>query len=112
MGFVERLPMTKWQLSRLLVALLFLVVGLIFFAAFFYFGYFLVSPSPKNLESGHEMVFWLSLVYGFSAFLVTAILGFTLKNVIPNKLFIVLLVPLITSGLFLAVIPLLQVLLS
>jgi hypothetical protein len=102
--------MTKWQLSRLLVALLFLVVGLVFFAVFVYFGYFLFSPSPKTLESGHEMVFWLSLVYGFSAFLVTALMDFTLKSVIPSKLFLALLVPIIISGLFLVGIPLFQVL--
>ncbi len=104
--------MTKWQLSRLLLALLFLVVGLIFFAVFIYFGYFLVSPSPKTLESGHEMVFWLSLVYGFFAFLVTAILDFTIKSVVSKKLFVALLTPIIISGLFLVGIPLFQVLSS
>ncbi len=54
--------MTKWQFSRLLVALLFLVVGLLFFAVFVYFGYLLISPRSTQLEYGHEMVIWLFLV--------------------------------------------------
>ena len=104
--------MTKWQFSRLLVALLFLVVGLLFFAVFVYFGYLLISPRSTQLEYGHEMVIWLFLVYGFSAFLVTAILSLTLRSVIPNKLFMALLMPIIISGFFLVGIPLLQVLSS
>jgi|SRR3990167_2497039 hypothetical protein len=102
--------MTKWQLSILLVALAFLAAGLLFFALFICFGFLLISSNSTHIGQGHEMATWAFLTYSFTAFSATGLLAFTLKSVMPNKLFMALLTPIIISGIFLAGIPLFQIL--
>lgn len=92
--------MTTWQNSRLVLAFIFVVVGVLPFTAFTYFGYILIVPTGESPSSGHDMVLWVSLIYSFCAFLVTAILAFTLKIVISKRMLNLLLAPLLLSGMF------------
>lgn len=101
--------MTKWQRSRFVIALMFIVIGAISFCIFSYFGYELIVLPYKEIEQGHEMVLWVSLVLSFSAFVVASIFAFTLINEISKKAFKFLLLPMLFSGIFVVGIPLFQI---
>ena len=45
--------MTKWKISRLVVALMLITLGLLFFVVFSYFGYLVTVPNTEPLKSGH-----------------------------------------------------------
>ena len=104
--------MTLGQRSRYVLAIILLIAGLVPFVVFLYFGAQLALLETARLEQGHEMVVWLSLVYSFCAFILAALLAYTVKRVITKKSLTLLLLPFIVSGVFVAGIPLMQVIVS
>ena len=102
--------MTKWKILQLVFAWISIALGLAFFVSFVYFGMsYVVTPDEFYLQ-GLDMVVWMSLLYSFSFFIVPAIIAYSLRKTLSTKLFKVLISPVMISGVFVAGIPIVQVL--